>query len=69
MMKNLSSLEDVTTYPVDHTTEHATAEDLISRFTNMKEEHDDVMDKLRQMLQENIAETTPQQQNTDATTV
>ena len=35
----------------------------------MHDEHDDIMDEFRQMLQENTAETTPQQQNTNATTV
>ena len=69
MKKILSNLEDATTYLVDHPTEHATAEDLINRFTDIQDEHDDIMDEFRQMLQENTAETTPQQQNTNATTV
>ena len=69
MEKILSNLEDATTYLVDHPTEHATAEDLIDRFTDIQDEHDDIMDEFRQMLQENTAETTPQQQNTNATTV
>ena len=69
MKKILSNLEDITTYLVDHPTEHATAEDLINRFTDIQDEHDDIMDEFRQMLQENTAETTPQQQNTNATTV
>ena len=69
MMKILSNLEDATTYLVDQPTEHATAEDLINRFTDIQDEHDDIMDEFRQMLQENTAETTPQQQNTKATTV
>ena len=69
MKKILSNLEDATTYLVDHPTEHATAEDLINRFTNIQDEHDDIMDEFRQMLQENTDETTPQQQNTNATTV
>ena len=68
MKKILSNLDDATTYLVDHPTEHATAEDLINRFTDIQDEHDD-MDDFRQMLQENTAETTPQQQNTNATTV
>ena len=65
MKKILSNSEDATTYLVDHTTEYATADELINRFT----EHEDIMDELRQMLQENTAESTPQQQNTNATTV
>ena len=69
MKKILSNLEDATTYRVDHPTEHATAEDLINRFTDIQDEHDDIMDDFRQTLQENTAETTPQQQNTNATTV
>ena len=69
MKKTLSNLEDATTYLVDHPTEQATAEDLINRFTDIQDEHDDFMDEFRQMLQENTAETTPQQQNTNATTV
>ena len=43
--------------------------DLIYRFTDIQDEHDDLIDGFRQMLQENTAENTPQQQNTDATTV
>ena len=62
-------MEDATTYLVDHPTEHATAEDLINRFTDIQDEHNDIMDEFRQMLQKNTAETTPQQQNTNATTV
>ena len=61
MKKILSNLEDATTYLSDHPTEHATAEDLINRFTDIQDEHDDIMDELTQMLQENTAETTPQQ--------
>ena len=58
-MKNiLSNLEDSTTYLVDHPSEHATAEDLINRFTDIQDKHDDIMDELRQMLQKNTAETT-----------
>ena len=44
MKKILSNLEDATTYLVDHPTEHATAEDLIYRFTDIHDEHDDIMD-------------------------
>ena len=62
-------MEDATTYLVDHPTEHATAEHLINRFTDIQDKHDDIMDEFRQMLQKNTAETTPQQQNTNATTV
>ena len=49
----------------DHLNEHATAEDLINRFTKIQDEHDDDMDDFRQMLPENTAETSPQQQNTN----
>ena len=62
-------MEDATTYLDHHPTEHATAEDLINCFTDIQDEHDDIMDEFRQMLQENTADTTPQQQNTNATTV
>ena len=69
MKKILSNLEDATTYLVDHPNEHPTAEDLINRFTDIQDEHDDIMDEFRLMLQENTAETTPQQKKTNATTV
>ena len=69
MMKILSNLEEATTYLVDQPTEHATAEDLINRFTDIQDEHDDIMGEFRQMLREKTAETTPQQQNTNANTV
>ena len=69
MKKILSNLEDATTYLVDYPTEHASVEDLINRFTDIQDEHDDIMDEFRQMLQKNTTETTPQQQNTNATTV
>ena len=69
MKKILGNLEDATTYLVDHPTEHATAQDLINRFTDIQDENDDIMDEFRQMPQENTAETTPQQQNTNSTTV
>ena len=51
MKKILSNLEDATKYLVDHPTEHATAEDLINRFTDIQDEHDAIMDEFRQMLQ------------------
>ena len=56
--KILSNLENATTYLVDHPAEHTTAEDLINRFTDIQDEHDDIMDEFRKMLQENSAETT-----------
>ena len=62
-------MEDATTYLVDYPTEHATAEELINRFTDIQDEHDDIMDDFKKMLRENTAETTPQQQNTSVTTV
>ena len=52
MRKVFSNLEDATMYLVDHPIEHATAEDLINRFTDNKDEHNDIMDEFRQMLQE-----------------
>ena len=72
MKKFLCNLEDATTYHVDHPTEHATAEDFIDRFTDIQNEHDNIMDECRQMLQKITAKTVPQhqpQQKTDATTV
>ena len=66
MKKNLSNLKDATTYLVDHPTEHATAEDLINCFTDIQDEHDDIMNDLRQMLQAKTAETCPQQRNADS---
>ena len=72
MKKILSNLEDATTYHVDHPTERATAEDFINRFTDIQNEHDNIMDEFRQMLQENTAKTIPQfqpQQKIYATTV
>ena len=66
MKKVLSNLKDATTYLVDHPTEQATAEDLINRFTDIQDEHEDIMDDLRQMLQAKTAETCLQQQNTDS---
>ena len=68
-MKILRSFEDATTYLVDHPTEHATGEDLNNRFTDIQDEHDNIMNEFKQMLQENTEETTPQQQNDDANTV
>ena len=69
MKKIVSNLEDAITYLVDHPTEHATAENLINRVNDIQGEHDDIMEIFRQMLQENTAEKTPQQQKTKATTV
>ena len=69
MRKILSNLEDATTYLVDQPTEHATVEDLINHCTAIQDQHDDILDEFRQMLQENAADTTPPQQNTNAISI
>ena len=51
MKKIFSNLEESTTYLVEHLTENATADDLINHFTDIQNEHDDVIDEFRQMLQ------------------